>query len=171
MSDKELSDESGSTRKWTVLLVKNWMERLRKKYEVKQIIKKNKVIFVMVCVCLFIFCQYENKHLVVSPYYVQSEKLSEAFDGYKIVQIADLHNARFGKDNQRLVNLIKKQEPDILVITGDLVDASHTDMATSLKVAEAATTICPVFFVTGNHEHWLSQEDLHGFLTELREKR
>ena len=57
---------------------------------------------------------YENKHLVVSNYSVKSEKFAEGLDGFKIVQISDLHNARFGKENKRLLDLIDNQNPDIM---------------------------------------------------------
>lgn len=135
-------------------------------------IKKMKciTIVVMVCVGLIIFSRYENKHLVVSNYSVKSEKFAEGLDGFKIVQISDLHNARFGKENKRLLDLIDNQNPDIIVVTGDLVDSNHANINTALKFAEDMTTICQVYYVTGNHEYWLSKDDLNDLLTGLRER-
>lgn len=70
-----------------------------------------------------------------------------------IVQITDLHNSVFGKDNGELVNKVKKQNPDLILITGDLlnVDDSNTDIAVGLitKLKE----IAPVYCSFGNHEY------------------
>lgn len=133
-------------------------------------IMKRIAIVVMVCVGLIIFFLYENKHLVVSYYSVKSEKFAESFDGFTIVQISDLHNARFGKENKRLLDLIDNQNPDMIVITGDLVDSNHANINTVLKFAEDMTAICQVYYVTGNHEYWLSKDDLNDLLTGLRER-
>lgn len=131
--------------------------------------KKRILIIACVCIVLILFFWFNNKHLVVSNYTYESEKIAEDLDGFKIVQISDLHNARFGKDNKKLLAKIQNEQPDIIVLTGDLVDSNHTNMKTALKFAKAAGKICPVYYVTGNHEKWLSDDELSELLTGLKE--
>lgn len=49
----------------------------------------------------------------------------------------------------------------MIVITGDLVDSSHMDIEKALEFVEGAIELAPVYYVTGNHEHWLKEEDFH----------
>lgn len=136
----------------------------------KNMKKKRIIVFIIFCIVLFLFIWYENKHLVINHYVYESEKIGEDLDGFKIIQISDLHNTSFGKGNNKLLTLIKNQNPDIIVLTGDLVDSNHTNIELALEFAEAVNTICPVYFITGNHEKWLSEDDLNELLTGLNER-
>ena len=78
--------------------------------------------------------------------------LPEQFDGFVIAQVSDLHNAEYGKDNNRVVSLLEKASPDIIVITGDLIDSRRTDVETALRFVNRAAKIAPCYFVAGNHE-------------------
>ena len=89
----------------------------------------------------------------------------ESFEGFKIAQISDLHNAEFGNDNQKLIDALAAESPDIIVITGDLVDARHTDLAVAESFMEQCTAIADCYYVTGNHEASLGEQ-----YTELEEK-
>ena len=88
--------------------------------------KKKKVIIV-VSILLVIFVAWViwgNKALQVNTYVVSSSKVPEGFDDYRIAHVSDLHNDEFGKENKRLIKLIKNSNPDIIVITGDLIDSN-----------------------------------------------
>ena len=106
-----------------------------------------KMIIVILCVCmaLFVFFWYENHHLVVTTYTYQDEKVDENLSGYRIVQISDLHNAKFGQDNKKLLAKISELQPDMIVITGDLVDSNHTDIRTSIDFVKQAVQISDVY--------------------------
>ena len=95
---------------------------------------------------------WENHAVRSNTVEVASEKLPAAFDGFTIVQISDLHNARFGKDQEKLVALLKAAQPDLIAITGDLIDKRRPGMQNALRFVERAVAIAPVFYVTGNHE-------------------
>lgn len=99
---------------------------------------------------------YENETLELNSVPVASRELPETFDGFLIAQVSDLHNARFGHENEDLLVLLRQVQPDIIAITGDLIDSQHTDMETALAFAEKAAAIAPCYFVTGNHEAWTS---------------
>ena len=95
---------------------------------------------------------WENHAVRSNTVEVASEKLPAAFDGFTIVQISDLHNARFGKDQEKLVALLKAAQPDLIAITGDLIDKRRPGMQNALRFVERAGAIAPVLYVKGNHE-------------------
>ncbi len=70
----------------------------------------------------------------------------------RIAHISDLHNAQFGEGNGELLRLLTETEPDIIAVTGDLVDSRHTDTAAALEFIKGAVGIAPVYYVPGNHE-------------------
>lgn len=123
----------------------------------KRIVK----LILTICVVLFLFCffWYGNHHLVVTTYTYQNKKIDVALNGYRIVQISDLHNAEFGHDNEQLLKKISELKPDMIVITGDIVDSNHTDIKISINFVEQAVLICDVYYVTGNHEYWLTKNE------------
>ncbi len=89
---------------------------------------------------------------------VSSENLPKAFSGYKIAGIADLHNKDW---KNRLIDALEKADPDIIVIVGDLIDSSKTDLNVAKEFSDKAVMIAPVYYVSGNHEAWSGKfEDL-----------
>ena len=81
--------------------------------------------------------------------------LPAAFDGYRLVQLSDVHAAVFGRDNSTLIGAVKDAKPDVIVITGDLINndnASGDDMGIVTPLIRALVAIAPVYYVTGNHE-------------------
>ena len=101
---------------------------------------------------LLIWLLWANSSPAATQVTVASGALPEAFEGFKIAHVSDLHNAVFGRKNERLLSLIRAAEPDIIAITGDLIDSRHTDIDSALAFVEAAAEIAPVYYVTGNHE-------------------
>lgn len=101
---------------------------------------------------LIVWTVWGNTALEWNTYTVMSSRLSDSFDGYRIAQVSDLHNAEMGDGNEKLLTMLREAEPDIIVITGDLVDSYHTDMDIAIYFAEKAVEIAPCYFVTGNHE-------------------
>ena len=93
-----------------------------------------------------------NKALLITEITVNSQKLPENFEGFKIAHVSDLHNDEFGKDNAKLISLIENSAPDIIAITGDIFDCHHTDVDVAIEFAEKAVQIAPCYYVAGNHE-------------------
>ena len=125
----------------------------------RKISHKKILILILIIIILIPFCLYQNKHLVITTYTYESEKLGADFDGYRIVQISDLHNAAFGKENKKLLETIRSCSPDIIIITGDLVDSNHTNVERAVAFVKEAVKIAPVYYVTGNHEYWLDPSE------------
>ncbi len=122
-----------------------------------------------ISICLLLFFFWQNNALVTSQYVFETDKIGEDLDGYRIVQISDLHNKRFGKNQKRLLEKIKVCNPDLIVVTGDLVDSNHTDMEKAMEFIRGAVLMAPVYYVMGNHEKWLG-EDTEAALLELLEQ-
>lgn len=114
-------------------------------------------VMIVICFVLLIWTFWGNTALTVNNVKISSSRIPAAFSGFRIAQVSDLHNAEFGKDNKKLLELLSESKPDIIVITGDLVDAKHTDIGVALDFAKEAVNIAPVYYVTGNHEASLSQ--------------
>ncbi len=131
--------------------------------------KKRLIILGISAAAVLIFCGWQNNTLQISRYSYVSEEVSEQLDGFTIVQISDLHNKRFGKDQRRLLKKTAELEPDIIVITGDIVDSNHTNIDNALELADGAVKIAPTYYVTGNHEHWLEQNDFDELISGLSE--
>ena len=108
-----------------------------------------------------VFGSFENNSIVVSEYEVASEYLPESFDQTVILHVSDLHNKLFGKKQERLIKKVKQQKPDVIVVTGDLIDSNHPDVEAGLLFMEEAVKIAPVYFVTGNHDNWLSDTNTY----------
>ena len=109
----------------------------------------------------------QNTEITASHYVFRSPKVRGALEGFRITQISDLHNREFGRDNCRLLALTEAQLPDLLVITGDLTDSYHTDLPKALDGARRLARLAPCYYVTGNHEHRMSEERQAEFYRDL----
>lgn len=119
--------------------------------------KKKRIMIWVLCLsvalaALIAWIAWGNTALELTKYTVPGESLPAPFEGYRIAQVSDLHNAEMGEGNHRLLTMLKDTEPDIIVITGDFVDSEHTDVAIALDFAKEAVAIAPCYYVTGNHE-------------------
>lgn len=112
------------------------------------------LIYIPAAVLLLILFLYgENNFIGVTTYKVSSDKLPNNIGTYRIVQLSDLQSKEFGRDQRPLVRKVHKLKPDIIVVTGDLVDSGHYDEEASYTMMKAVVEIAPVYFITGNHEY------------------
>ena len=126
------------------------------------IMKKKRLIILGVVVALMtiiLWTAWGNTALELNTYTVSSNELPDAFDGYRIAHISDLHNAELGDSNEKLLSMLREAEPDIIAITGDLIDSRNTNIEVALAFAEEAMKIAPCYYVTGNHEARVSEYD------------
>lgn len=114
------------------------------------------------------FVHFQNNSIITSEYTVSSERLPLNFNGYKIVQLSDLHSKYFGKKQNKLVEKVGEAEPELIVFTGDLIDANQYNETPSLMLMKQLVHVAPVYYVTGNHE-WASGqfETLENQLEEI----
>ena len=124
--------------------------------------KKKKTIalaVIAVIVALVVWTVWGNTALQLNTYTVSSEELPSVFDGYRIAHVSDLHNAEMGDGNEKLLAMLREAEPDIIAITGDMIDSRNTNVAVAMAFAEEAMLIAPCYYVTGNHEARVSEYD------------
>ncbi len=81
-----------------------------------------------------------------------SARLPAAFAGFRVVHISDLHNTRFGEKQSALLDAIRAEQPDLVAVTGDIVDRRRFDLAPALEFVEGALALAPVYYVPGNNE-------------------
>lgn len=115
---------------------------------------KKAILLIFGFVFLGAFFYWQNNDVVVTKYDYTNTEIPGEFDGFKILQVSDLHSKEFGTDQEVLVSLTKEIAPDIIVVTGDLIDSNHTDIDVVMEYISQAVLIAPVYFVTGNHEMW-----------------
>ena len=110
------------------------------------------IVSVLVILGLGIWTLWGNTALEVNEYEIMSDKIPEAFTGFRIAQVSDLHNKDFGEGYGQLLTLLSEINPDIIVVTGDLIDSRQTDLDVALEFAWQAGKIARVYYVSGNHE-------------------
>ena len=93
-----------------------------------------------------------NRAITTSEYRIISPKLPNAFEGFRIAQVSDLHNDPFGREYCNLAAAVKAAQPHIIAITGDMLDARRTNIPRALEAARQLLTIAPCYYVKGNHE-------------------
>jgi predicted MPP superfamily phosphohydrolase len=124
----------------------------------KNIKFKSVAIISVVALLVIGFCTWQNNDIVITNYVYKSSRIEDDLSGYKIAQISDLHNKTFGKDQKKLLNKLLGVKPDLIVITGDIIDSNHTDINMALRFIKGAVEIAPVYYVTGNHEFWVEDQ-------------
>lgn len=95
---------------------------------------------------------WQNTAPMVREISVTDDRVPEAFSGLRIVQISDFHNSLYGEENEKLIRLVKKSSPDLIVITGDLIDSRNTNTKIAADFIIRIAAIAPVYYVAGNHE-------------------
>ena len=121
--------------------------------------KSRKLKYIVIIVIFIIFCIWQNNHIVISRFDYSTSMVPNEFNGFTIVHISDLHNKSFGKNQEYLLKKIRLISPDIIVVTGDLIDRRRYDLVTALLFIEGAMEIAPVYYVSGNHEAWSGEYD------------
>ena len=124
--------------------------------------KRKKLIIVLAVVvalliALIAWIAWGNTALELNTYTIASDNLPEAFEGYRIAHVSDLHNAEMGDDNEKLLTMLREAEPDMIAITGDLIDSRNTNVEIALQFIREAVKIAPCYYVTGNHEERVSE--------------
>lgn len=121
---------------------------------IKKLPIKKRVIFSLTAVLAILtpLLIWDNIRLETVHYEIKAKNIPEAFEGFKILQVSDLHNNLFGENQHRLIEAIKKENPDMIAITGDLIDSEKTD--NSYMFIKEAVKIAPCYYVNGNHEKW-----------------
>lgn len=119
---------------------------------------KKRILFLIILLIIILcgYSLYASKYcLTVSFYEIPHSKLTKSI---RIVQLSDLHNSNFGKENVRIVTEVKKQNPDVILITGDLVnDKDPSEKSVAVSLISDLVELAPVYISYGNHEDSLEK--------------
>ena len=115
-------------------------------------------------IALFAYWLYANKKLTETFLTLHSSKLPKSFQNFQIAHISDLHNTDLGHQHQSILQSLQNHQPDIIVFSGDTLDARRTDVDTAMSLIEQASEIAPVYLVLGNHE---ARIDINEFLSRI----
>lgn len=113
----------------------------------------------LLLIVLTLWTIWGNTAVECNSYTICSQRLPKSFDGYKIAHVSDLHNAQLDEGNEKLLQLLRQARPDMIAITGDLIDSRKLDMETAMAFIHQAVQIAPCYYVTGNHEARLETYD------------
>lgn len=114
------------------------------------------LISILVLTSLSIFFLWQNNGVKITNYIYSNSKLPMGFEGYKILQISDLHNKDF---KGRLSEKIREINPNIIVITGDLIDRRSTKIEVALEFTKDLVKVAPTYYISGNHEQLSGRYD------------
>lgn len=108
-----------------------------------------------------------------------SSRLPQSFDGYRIVQLSDLHIGSFvgnGPAIKRLVDMVNAQHPDLIVLTGDLVNHRAVELDEFQDILAGLKAKDGVYSILGNHDygpyfHWKDKQDQDANLVDLEQRQ
>lgn len=93
---------------------------------------------------------YQSQYsLICSSYQIHSDKIDTSI---QILQLTDLHNCEFGENNQKLIDWLANQTPDLILLTGDLLNSDEPKTDIADKLITSLCDIAPVYISLGNHE-------------------
>ena len=126
------------------------------------------LLFILVTALFTLWLFWANKALTTREFIITDEKIPSSFDGFKIAHVSDLHNESFGSGNEKLLTLIEEANPDIIALTGDIIDSSRENIRVVVEFMTKATEIAPVYYITGNHEpRSVESNTLLNFIEEI----
>lgn len=119
---------------------------------------------IVALLALIVWIIWANKAPVLTKISIKSNT-----QGLKIAHISDFHNTRLQNNNEELISLAREAQPDIIAITGDLIDSRHTNTKRAIDFVCELVKIAPCYYVPGNHESRIRKEyeELKGALAEL----
>ena len=120
-----------------------------------------KIILIIVAVFI-VYCLKEMirelRDFRVTKYRICSQKLNGIKREKKIIFLSDLHNRMYGEENERLLESIRNQHPDLILIGGDmLVRKDGNSYDKTVHFLAKLPGICPVYCANGNHEQKLKE--------------
>ena len=139
------------------------MDNVYKMNTLYNVLKKVLLFILIFTVTIMFYVSADQSRLVVTEYDFATEKTDASF---KFVLLADLHNKQFGKDNERLVEKVREQAPEFIIIAGDMVLKTSDDLSVVVKLIQQLSGIAPVYYTYGNHEEFMESLDPEPFLAE-----
>lgn len=145
--------------------------RLNQRYvnDILKAMKKKYFIIPIFILLPLVILVAASAGLTTTCYTYESARIPEAFDGFRIVVLSDIHCKSFGKNNEKFIRTINDADPNLILILGDNVDSWHKNDLTPLdKLFAGIADTAPIYAVSGNHE--CANPQLYAQLLTLYEK-
>lgn len=133
----------------------------------KKILKYSFLVLLIIVIGCFVI--YDNYTLETTEYTIESNTLPQSFNNFKIIQISDLHNTSFGKNNEDLIEIIKNEKPDAVFVTGDTIDGFYTNIEIPINLFTEILEFADIYFVVGNHELRSNTNQYKNFIDRITE--
>lgn len=134
---------------FTLVYTQFMMEKMGKPLRVIKVINKTLIwLLLSVFLIMLVFVTWSIPKLQTTHYTIDSPKLDAEV---KLVVISDLHSSNFGDKQEQLISEIKKQSPDLILMTGDIIDATKSVEPVKFLL-NGIKNICPIYYIYGNHE-------------------
>lgn len=129
---------------------------------------KKLLTLILLIVGLYLFLYVNNHWIVITEQIYESDEIPDSFNGFRITQVSDLHDALFGENQEKLVEKVRETNPDVIFITGDLIDSNRYNLQQSLLAVREFVKIADVYYVIGNHEVAINQvTEIYNALEEI----
>lgn len=113
-------------------------------------LKKKIIPALLALTALLLWCFLGSIYaLEVTNYVLSTPKLTQPI---RVVHLTDLHNSEFGRENARLVEHVRRQRPDVILLTGDMLNGDEPETDVAVRLIEQLSGIAPVYSSYGNHE-------------------
>lgn len=122
--------------------------------------KRIRIILVSVLAVILLWVIWGAATVGLTKVTITEDNLPMAFHGFRIAHVSDLHNSSLWK---QALERLKEAEPDIICMTGDMVDSNRPDVETALSFVAEAVKIAPCYYVPGNHENLLDDGEYERF--------
>ncbi len=134
-------------------------------------VKRKNILIVVILLVIIAAAKiyFDNNFLEVSQYTVKSNKIPTSFKDFKILQLSDLHSKNFGNRNNKLIKKVNSENPDIVVMTGDMVNTKDTDFEIFINLAERISKRYDTYYIVGNHEQNLNDDKRKILINKLNE--
>ncbi len=107
--------------------------------------------WLLIALVVFVIIGFDPR-LETTYYDYTSGEIPEEFEGFRIVQISDFHLKEFGENEEKLIAAVRDCAPDLIVLTGDIVDGDREDIAPLTQLLEGIHELAPIYYVSGNHD-------------------
>lgn len=118
---------------------------------------KKRVIHALVLCAIGIGIAGLQCGLITQYYVIETGKLKEG-QGVRLLMLSDLHSCIYGEKQSQLLDRIKREKPDCILLCGDIVD-DKAPRAGAEQLLQQITDIAPCYYVSGNHEFWSEETD------------
>lgn len=107
----------------------------------------------VIAVILIWVMLYDSNRFVVQSYHVSDKRIKK---NCRAVVLTDLHNKRYGRNNEMLIAAIREQNPDFVLIAGDMLTAKPGEsLDVALQLLKELKKDYPIYYGNGNHEYRL----------------